>query len=108
MPDRPAPENRARVCTLVQMRSSMSMKRLGFEVTRIRGSHQYLRHSADRATVVPVHGSEVIGSGLLAKILRDAELTAAVLKRRRNYPAPFARSMVVDFDAWRASGKAMK
>ncbi len=47
----------------------------GFEVIRVRGSHQYLRHPDGRATVVPVHASETIGRGLMAKILRDTELT---------------------------------
>jgi predicted RNA binding protein YcfA (HicA-like mRNA interferase family) len=33
-----------------------------------------------RATVVPVHARETIGRGLLAKILRDTELTAGELQ----------------------------
>ncbi len=52
-----------------------ALKRLGFEVIRTRGSHHYLRHQDGRATVVPVHSSEAIGRGLMAKILRDAEIT---------------------------------
>jgi predicted RNA binding protein YcfA (HicA-like mRNA interferase family) len=47
----------------------------GFEVIRVRGSHQYLRHPDGRATVVPVHAGETIGRGLMAKILRDTELS---------------------------------
>jgi len=43
----------------------------GFEVARIRGSHHFLKHQDGRRTVVPVHGSETIGSGLLNKILKD-------------------------------------
>jgi predicted RNA binding protein YcfA (HicA-like mRNA interferase family) len=31
-------------------------------------------HSDGRRTVVPVHSSETIGSGLLAQILRDCEI----------------------------------
>ena len=57
------------------------LKRLGFEVIRIKGSHHYLRHPDGRATVVPVHASEDIGRGLLSKILRDTEVTAVVLKK---------------------------
>ena len=47
----------------------------GFEVVRIRGSHQFLHHPTGRRTVIPVHAGEELGPGLLAKILRDAELT---------------------------------
>ena len=47
----------------------------GFAVIRIRGSHQFLRHPDGRATVVPVHAGETIGRGLMAKILRDADLS---------------------------------
>ena len=46
----------------------------GFKVIRIKGSHHSLRHDDGRYTVVPVHAGEVIGPGLLLKILRDVEL----------------------------------
>ncbi|MDX2226172.1 MAG: type II toxin-antitoxin system HicA family toxin [Verrucomicrobiae bacterium] len=46
----------------------------GFEVIRIRGSHHSLRHPDGRYTVVPVHSGEMLGPGLLLKILKDAEL----------------------------------
>ncbi len=52
-----------------------ALKQAGFVVTRIRGSHHFLKHTDSRATVVPVHGSETIGPGLFNKILRDVELT---------------------------------
>ena len=51
-----------------------SLTKLGFEVIRIRGSHQFLQHPDGRRTVVPVHAGEVIGPGLLSKILKDAEI----------------------------------
>jgi predicted RNA binding protein YcfA (HicA-like mRNA interferase family) len=57
-----------------------ALRRLGFEVTRARGSHSFLRHPDGRATVVPVHRGEDLGRGLLAKILRDAKLTEAELR----------------------------
>ena len=46
----------------------------GFEVIRIKGSHRFLRHEDWRYTVVPVHAGELIGPGLLLKILKDVEL----------------------------------
>lgn len=58
-----------------------AMKQLGFSVTRIKGSHHYLQHIDGRATVIPVHAGEDIGRGLLAKILRDADISAAMLKK---------------------------
>lgn len=48
---------------------------IGFEVQRIKGSHHFIRHPDGRTTVVPIHGNETIGAGLLAKILRDCELS---------------------------------
>ena len=52
-----------------------ALQRAGFTVTRIRGSHHRLTHADGRKTTVPVHGSETIGPGLLARILRDVEMT---------------------------------
>ena len=52
-----------------------ALKKAGFEVIRVKGSHHFLRHSDGRTTVVPVDGGETIGPGLLSKILRDCELT---------------------------------
>jgi len=51
------------------------LKKVGFVVERQRGSHVFLKHDDGRATVVPIHSGETIGSGLLSKILRDVEMT---------------------------------
>ena len=40
-----------------------------------RGSHHFLRHADGRGTVVPVHGGETIGPGLLTKIINDCDMT---------------------------------
>jgi predicted RNA binding protein YcfA (HicA-like mRNA interferase family) len=58
-----------------------ALKRLGFRVIRIKGSHHYLQHADGRATVVPVHAGDDIGRGLLAKILNDTDVSEAELKR---------------------------
>jgi predicted RNA binding protein YcfA (HicA-like mRNA interferase family) len=52
-----------------------ALRRLGFELIRVKGSHHFLRHPDGRCTVVPIHRGETIGRGLLAQILRDCELT---------------------------------
>lgn len=52
-----------------------SLRRRGFELVRVRGSHHLLRHPDGRRTVVPVHAGETLGPGLLLKIARDLDLT---------------------------------
>lgn len=52
-----------------------TLRKVGFEVLRTRGSHHFLRHPDGRSTVIPVHRGETIGRGLLAQILRDCELS---------------------------------
>jgi predicted RNA binding protein YcfA (HicA-like mRNA interferase family) len=52
-----------------------ALRRAGFGVARIRGSHHVLKHADGRMTVVPVHAGDIIGPGLLNRILRDCRLT---------------------------------
>ena len=47
---------------------------VGFRVIRQRGSDHFLIHEDGRTTVIPVHGNESIGRGLIAKILNDVEI----------------------------------
>ena len=51
-----------------------TLRKAGFGVARVKGSHHFLRHVDGRGTVVPVHSGETIGPGLLAAILRDCEI----------------------------------
>ena len=39
------------------------LKKAGFELPRVKGSHHFLRHHDGRSTVVPVHSGETIGPG---------------------------------------------
>lgn len=57
-----------------------ALRKAGFEVIRTRGSHNFLRHPDGRTTVVPAHTGETIGPGLLAKTLRDCELSREQLR----------------------------
>jgi predicted RNA binding protein YcfA (HicA-like mRNA interferase family) len=57
------------------------LKRAGFDVVRVHGSHHFLRHRDGRCTVVPMHAGETIGPGLFTKILRDCELSREQLRR---------------------------
>ena len=55
---------------------------------RVKGSHHFLRHPDGRCTVVPVHAGEIIGPGLLLKILRDTELDKKELKKQGGHNLP--------------------
>ena len=50
------------------------LKSFGFEVKRIKGSHHILKNSEGKVTVIPVHTNEIIGPGLLSKILADCDI----------------------------------
>jgi predicted RNA binding protein YcfA (HicA-like mRNA interferase family) len=58
-----------------------ALRKLGFDVIRRKGSHNFLQHIDGRCTVVPVHASETIGRGLLFQIIRDCEISAEELKK---------------------------
>lgn len=58
-----------------------ALRRLGFDVIRIKGSHHFLQHPDGRCTVVPVHRGETMGRGLLAQILRDCDISRDDLTR---------------------------
>jgi predicted RNA binding protein YcfA (HicA-like mRNA interferase family) len=66
--------------SLTGRRLVAALKKAGFEVIRIKGSHHYLQHSDGRTTIVPVHAGETIGPGLLAKVLRDCDLNRDQLR----------------------------
>ena len=51
------------------------LARAGFTVVRVRGSHHRVAHPDGRSTTVPIHGAEIIGPGLLSKVLRDCDIT---------------------------------
>ena len=48
-----------------------ALKKLGFRETRVTGSHHRFAHSDGRKTSVPIHGNELIGPGLLNKIIKQ-------------------------------------
>ncbi len=64
----------AKLARLTGQQIIAALKRAGFEVLRVKGSHHFLSHPDGRRTVVPVHRGEIIGPGLMLKILRDCEL----------------------------------
>ena len=59
-----------------------ALRKLDFEVLRVKGSHHFLKHQDGRCTVVPLHRGETIGRGLLAQILRDCDITREEFEKK--------------------------
>ena len=51
------------------------LEKLGFEKIYAKGSHIRFKHLDGRRTVVPVHGNEDLGPGLLTAILKQIKIT---------------------------------
>ena len=51
------------------------LEKLGFEKIYGKGSHVRFKHSDGRRTVVPVHGNEDLGKGLLREILKQINIS---------------------------------
>lgn len=51
------------------------LEKLGFQAIHAKGSHIRFKHFDGRRTVVPVHGNEDIGKGLLLAILRQIKVS---------------------------------
>ena len=66
-----------KLARLTGRRVIAALRKAGFEVVRIKGSHHFLAHPDGRCTSVPVHSGETVGPGLLSKILRDCEMSGA-------------------------------
>ena len=52
-----------------------TLKKVGFQVVRQKGSHVRMEHEDGRVATIPIHAAKTIGKGLLRKILRDAEIS---------------------------------
>ena len=51
------------------------LEKLGFEKIYGKGSHIRFKHPDGRRTVIPVHGNEDLGKGLLREILNQINLS---------------------------------
>ena len=60
-----------------------TLRSLGFEEVRQRGSHVRLRHADGRVTTVPVHDARDISPALLRQIAKDVGLTVPEFVSRR-------------------------
>ncbi|HEX9722009.1 MAG TPA: type II toxin-antitoxin system HicA family toxin [Candidatus Paceibacterota bacterium] len=52
-----------------------ALLQMGFYPVRQKGSHVFFKHEDGRTTLVPRHGGEEIGRGLVRQILREIQLT---------------------------------
>jgi len=66
--------------SITGMQLIRSLRKFGFEVIRIKGSHHFLQHPDGRCTVVPFHRGETIGRGLLSQILKDCDISKKELQ----------------------------
>jgi predicted RNA binding protein YcfA (HicA-like mRNA interferase family) len=57
------------------------VERHGFFFVRQKGSHARYRNAEGRTTVIPMHGDEEIGPGLLLQILSDTGIDPKDLRR---------------------------
>ena len=64
----------AKLARLTGQEVIAALKKAGFEILRTKGSHHFVAHSDGRHTVVPVHRGEIIGPGLMLKILHDCKM----------------------------------
>jgi predicted RNA binding protein YcfA (HicA-like mRNA interferase family) len=46
-------------------------EKLGFKVTRQKGSHVRMKHDDSRVTSIPIHSNKDIPKGLLRKIIKE-------------------------------------
>ena len=59
------------------------LEKLGFEKIHGKGSHVRLKHPDGRVTVVPVHGNEDLGKGLLREILNQINVSKEEFEKLR-------------------------
>lgn len=59
------------------------LEKLGFEKIHQAGSHARYVHADGRKTVVPLHGNEDIGIGLLKSILAQAMISRETYEKLR-------------------------
>jgi predicted RNA binding protein YcfA (HicA-like mRNA interferase family) len=57
------------------------LEKLGFEKVYGKGSHIRFKHLDGRRTVIPVHGNEKLGKGLILEILKQIKLPKEEFER---------------------------
>lgn len=65
----------AKLITISGKKFCKILENLGFEKIYGKGSHVRFKHSDGRRTVIPVHGNENLGRGLLRQILKQTKIS---------------------------------
>jgi predicted RNA binding protein YcfA (HicA-like mRNA interferase family) len=65
----------AKVPSLSGEKVVAQLKKHGFRVDRVNGSHHIMKNADGRGTTVPVHGGRDVAKGTLRSILSDVDLT---------------------------------
>ncbi len=60
------------------------LEKLGFEKIHQVGSHARYAHGDGRKTVVPLHGNEELGIGLIKEILKQADISRELYDNLRH------------------------
>ena len=66
---------------------------LGFIPIRQKGSHLFFQHPDGRTTVVPRHGGEDMGRGILRHILREIDVSPDEFEKKYKNPPTFSRGI---------------
>ncbi|HLC31462.1 MAG TPA: type II toxin-antitoxin system HicA family toxin [Candidatus Nanoarchaeia archaeon] len=59
------------------------LEKIDFEKIYGKGSHVRFKHPDGRRTVVPIHGNEQVGKGLLLEILKQIKITKEEYEKLR-------------------------
>ena len=65
----------AKLVTISGKEMCKLLEKLGFEKVYGKGSHVRFKHLDGRRTIVPIHGNEDLGKGLLREILKQINLS---------------------------------
>jgi len=60
------------------------LEKIGFEKIQGKGSHVRFKHQDGRRTIVPIHGNEKLGKGLLKEILKQVKISREDFERFYN------------------------
>jgi len=59
------------------------LEKIGFEKVHQVGSHARYVHADGRRTVVPLHGNEELGVGLIKEILKQVKISREIYEKLR-------------------------
>jgi predicted RNA binding protein YcfA (HicA-like mRNA interferase family) len=66
------------------------LKRLGFEIVRIKGSHHHMRHTQSQSCflTIPVHGNKSLPPGTMKDIIKQVAPCITDIELKTNFYTP--------------------